>query len=115
MAPLVVASGGVIRDIIALTRMATQRAFTRGAERPELVDAEQAIRSLGDDHRLGLDDQSVAMLNALRHGRDDFTPTTGINLELIETRRILHYSGPDGDRFEIHPTLIRPTPRRGAT
>lgn len=108
------ASGGVLRDAISITKMAAMLAFSLEKDSVGLDEMAAAIRAYGQDHRLGLDTARMKVLREMTRAQSAFVPTSELGLEMIQTRRVLHYVGPDGDRFELHPAiaeLIKPRAR----
>jgi len=100
---LVVRSGGILRDLIAITRGSLEEAFLAGTEQvgPEHVD--RAADTFGRSMMIGLREREITKLQQLRrHGT--FVPTSDDDLALLESRRVLEYRG-IATRYAIHPTI----------
>jgi hypothetical protein len=99
--PIARASGGVMRDLLALAKRAGEMAYASGHDRITDHDISRAIDAFGRTLAIGLDDEQVKKLRHLqRKGR--FVVRGEQELSLLETRRVLLY----GDsRFAVHPSL----------
>jgi Cdc6-like AAA superfamily ATPase len=99
--PLARASGGVMRDLIALSKRAGQDAYSMGHDRVTLEDVSTAIDAFGRSLAVGLDDEQVKTLRHL-HGGGGFVIRGERELSLLETGRVLPY---EGNRWVVHPAL----------
>jgi Cdc6-like AAA superfamily ATPase len=100
---LVEYSGGVLRDLIALTQSAVEEAYVHGTDAvtPEQVEAVADV--FGRKHLLGLDADDLAVLQKVRTS-GSFVPTTDEHLALLHTRRVLEYRN-GRVRYVVHPTI----------
>lgn len=100
---LVLASGGAMRDLLKLARLALEETFLTDDDHVGEKHIAHAIDVIGRGLIFGLSETEAEML--LRMGRDvSFVPTTDEDLALIESRRILEYSG-GVRRYAVHPCL----------
>lgn len=98
---LVMKSGGVLRDMIALAQLACEEAYMDGSEVVGLRHVDLAQNAFGRKHMLGLQADEIAVLQRL-YLKGTFVPTSEHDLVLLVTRRILEYAGP---RYAVHPTI----------
>jgi hypothetical protein len=104
--PLVEACGGVLRDLISLTRAAVEGAFRAGSQRVEASHVETAARAFGGRFLFGLRKQEIDTLLRLQK-TGIFTGSSDDELSLVTTQRILVYAAEGGGtRYAIHPTLL---------
>lgn len=105
-AVLVEASGGILRDLIALAQLALEEAYVAGHEKVELDDVHRAVDTFGRKHIIGLDSRELDALRGL-HKTGKFVRVTDRDTSLLITRRVLEYADERGTpRFAIHPTLL---------
>lgn len=103
---LVLASGGILRDLIALTQLALEEAYVAGHAGVEPNDVARATDTFGRKHIIGLDSQEVSTLQRVRT-RGSFVRVNDSDMGLLVTRRVLEYADDRGaTRFAVHPTLI---------
>ncbi|MCX6637011.1 MAG: hypothetical protein NT090_18305 [Acidobacteria bacterium] len=95
------ASGGVLRDLIALARDAGETAYIGGSERILSEHVETAIRQLGESYLRGLGPAQFVILRRLAKERF-FDAGSPLSIEMLVTRRVLEYSATD---FRVHPAL----------
>lgn len=95
------ASGGVLRDLIALARDAGEAAYIEGSDRILPEHASAVIKQLGESYRRGLGPERVKILRRLNKERF-FDVTSSPAIELLVTGRVLEYSAGD---FRVHPAL----------
>jgi len=102
---LVEASGGVLRDLISLTRAAVEGAFRAGSPRVEVSHVETAARAFGGRFLFGLRQHELdRLLQVQKTGV--FAGSSDDDLALVTTQRILAYAAEDGTtRYAVHPTL----------
>lgn len=99
------ASGGVLRDLIALTHSALQEAYADGGNQVEVKHVDRASKAFGRQLLVGLDADDHATLEALNK-RNYFAGVDSSELYLLATQRIIIYSAADGEfRYAIHPTV----------
>jgi hypothetical protein len=101
MAHLSFASGGVLRDLIALSRDAAEEAYISGEDAVGDEQIESAIDQLGTSYLRGLTGRQRNRLKAVSKTKE-FDFTQHLDMELLATRRILEYSATD---FRVHPSL----------
>ncbi len=95
------ASGGVMRDLIALAKRAGEEAYAAGHDSITMADTNRAIDAFGRSLAIGLDDLQVKKLRHLQEGAG-FVVRGEADLSLLETRRVLHY---EQSRWVVHPAL----------
>ncbi len=98
-------SGGVLRDLVALTQAAGEEAYVDGAERVGEHHVELAADIFGRKHLFAIDSQQLAVLQRVRR-KGTFVQTSEKDLSLLATRRVLEYTNGQA-RFAVHPTLDR--------
>jgi len=99
------ASGGVLRDLIALGHLAIQEAYAAGADHVGLSHVERAAKTFGRQFLRQLSEEEHNILNRLRT-KGQFFGVTDEELNLLAERRIVVYSTTDGDtRYAVHPTI----------
>lgn len=105
--PLVEASGGIIRDLIALAQLSMEEAYVAGHNRVEPADASRAIDNFGRKHIIGLDSGEIAILKKVRRS-GNFVRVNDRDTSLLVTRRVLEYVGEGGgtSHYVVHPTLV---------
>jgi hypothetical protein len=99
--PLARASGGVLRDLIQLAKLAGNEAYAAGRGLISGDDVARSVDIFGRDLAVGLDDEQVRKLKHLRRGRG-FVIRGERELSLLETRRVLLH---EGSRWIVHPAL----------
>jgi energy-coupling factor transporter ATP-binding protein EcfA2 len=105
-APLIEASGGVLRDLLALAQLAIEESYVAGHHRVELVDVRRATDTFGRKHILGLDSNDLDVLQHLR-STGDFVVVNDRDVNLLVTRRVLERVDATGAAtFVVHPTLL---------
>lgn len=102
MALICNASGGVLRDLIALARDAGEEAYIAGADRIGTPHAEATIKQLGTSYLRGLGPDQLKALREL-HRTKAFDLSSPTNVQLLVTRRVLEYSSTE---FRVHPSLL---------
>jgi hypothetical protein len=100
---LIRASGGLLRDLLQLTRSAVEEAFVAGADAVTPAHVERAVDELGRTMMFGLRDGEIDTLNTLRR-RGAFVPTDDDDIALLVSRRVVEYQGPT-KRYAVHPTI----------
>ncbi len=96
------ASGGVLRDLIAIAKSSAQEAYVAASDCVTPEHVHLAIDQFGRVRAVGLDNEQIVMLKQT-HERKDFIVRGERELALIETRRILDYGQ---GRFVVHPALV---------
>ncbi|HEY2031674.1 MAG TPA: hypothetical protein VGH20_20920 [Myxococcales bacterium] len=100
---LVTVSGGVLRDLISLSRFAVEEAYAGGANTIDAAHVERAADAFGRSMVVGLSSRELNALKGVK-ATDSFVPSVESDFALIATRRILQYSGPR-PRFSVHPCI----------
>lgn len=105
---LVVASGGVLRDLLALTKRSAEEAYARGHDPISGGDVEFACDSFGRSLAFGLDDEQIHVLVELAN-TGKFVIRGERELSLLETRRVLLHPSVEPQSpthtWRVHPTL----------
>jgi hypothetical protein len=96
-------SGGVLRDLISLSRAAILKAYLANCDRIDESHVETSAREMGYAYYLGLGSEQVQTLLKLRDS-GSFSPDTPDRQSLLTTGQVLQYEGPP-PRYEVHPTL----------
>lgn len=100
--PLARASGGVMRDLLALAKRAGEEAYAAGHDWITSEDVIRAIDAFGRSLAIGLDNEQVKKIRHLQRG-GGFVVRGEPELSLLETRRVLLY---DQSRWAVHPALV---------
>jgi hypothetical protein len=95
------ASGGVLRDLIALAKGSAQEAYSAGADTVSAAHIDRATDRFGRVRAVGLDDEQIQVLKKIRSA-ETLVIRGERELALLETRRVLDYGN---GRFVVHPTL----------
>lgn len=107
------ASGGVLRDMIALAHSAVQEAYSHGSDCVDVKHVERVARAFGRNLMTGVDDEDMKVLSLLAH-EQHFSGSDAEQSYLLATQRIIVHSTFDGDmKYSVHPTiqdLIDPPP-----
>lgn len=101
MQKLCLASGGVLRDLIALARSAGENAYLEDVDDIGASHVDKAIEQLGNGYLLGLGTRQKEALRKVLQG-GGFAPSDSESMELLITRRVLEHSE---SRYEVHPAL----------
>jgi hypothetical protein len=103
---LVRASGGVVRDLVALAQLACLEAYLDGPDQIGSAQVEAAIDSFGRQHLQGLRADELEVLQRVRT-KGTFVQTSEDDLALLMTRRVLEYRNGSRHRYCVHPTIDR--------
>ncbi len=101
---LVRASGGVLRDLIALAQGACVEAYAGETNRIELEHARISIDAFGRKHIQGLRPSELHLLQRVRKS-GVFVHTSEDDLALLMSRRVLEYRVDGQPRYAVHPTI----------
>lgn len=101
---LVHASGGVLRDLIALAQGACVEAYAGEPDRIELEQARLSIDAFGRKHIQGLRPSELHLLQRVRKS-GVFVHTSEDDLALLMSRRVLEYRVDGQPRYAVHPTI----------
>jgi hypothetical protein len=96
-------SGGVLRDLIALSLAAGEEAYVAGAYCVEIEHVRTIADAFGRKLFFGLRSDEVDMLDQARRS-GTFVPKSDDELALLTTRRVLEY-GNGGHHYRVHPTI----------
>jgi hypothetical protein len=96
-------SGGVLRDLIHLGRLALEEAYVSGDERIAIQHVDRAADAFGRTLMIGLTRDDLELLQRVR-SKGVFVETSEENLALLATRRVLEYRN-TGVRYAVHPTI----------
>jgi cell division ATPase FtsA len=96
-------SGGVLRDLIHLGRLALEEAYVSGEERISAQHVERAADAFGRTLMIGLTQDDLKVLQRVRV-KGAFVETSEEDLALLATRRVLEYRN-TGVRHAVHPTI----------
>jgi hypothetical protein len=96
------ASGGVLRDLMALAQRAGEEAYSRGREAVIEEDVTVAISVLGDALAFGIDDAVLVVLKRLDE-TTQFVIRGETELALIDQRRVLNIGT---GQWAVHPALL---------
>jgi AAA ATPase domain len=100
---LVDASGGLVRDLLYLTRSAVEEAFVAEVDAVTADHVARAVDEFGRTMMYGLRKHEFDTLARLRqHGT--FVPTDDDTIALLESRRVIEYQGTT-KRYAVHPTI----------
>lgn len=100
---LIRASGGILRDLLALARLAVEEAFLAGVDSVGDEQVARAIDQFGRSLMIGLRQGELHTLQRLRL-RGTFVPTDDTELALLVSRRVIEYQGVT-QRYSVHPTI----------
>jgi len=100
---LVDASGGLLRDLLQLTRSAVEEAFVAGADAVGADHVARAVDAFGRTMMFGLRKGEIDTLETLRR-RSSFVPTDDDTIALLVSRRVIEYQGTT-KRFALHPAI----------
>jgi Cdc6-like AAA superfamily ATPase len=101
---LVELSGGVLRDLIALTQSAVEETYVQGEDVITVEQVELVADAFGRKHLLGLNAEDLALLQKVRTA-GSFVPTSDEHLALVHTRRVLEYRQGARITYRVHPTI----------
>lgn len=97
-------SGGVLRDLIALTQLACEEAYLHGSDYIGIADVNRAADAFGRKHLLGLGTDELEVLQRVRR-KGIFVQASEKDLALLVTRRVLEYSESGSVAYIVHPTV----------
>ena len=96
-------SGGILRDLIQLGRLALEEAYLDGADQVTIPHAERAADAFGRALMIGLTQADLKVLERVRNS-GAFVQTSEEDLALLATRRVIEYRN-TGVRYAVHPTI----------
>lgn len=100
---LVDASGGLLRDLLQLTRSAVEEAFVAGTDAVAPDHVARAVDAFGRTMMYGLGQKEIDTLDTLRR-RGVFVPTDDDIIALLVSRRVIEYQGTT-KRYAVHPAI----------
>jgi hypothetical protein len=101
---LVKASGGVLRDLLALAQLACIEAYLDGSDVVGAKEVASAIDAFGRNLMQGLRAEEIDVLRRVRE-KGAFVQTSEDDLALLMTRRVLEYRDNGRPRYAVHPTI----------
>jgi hypothetical protein len=103
LSALVLWSGGVLRDLMSLAKLAGEEAYLDGAGAISVDHARQAADRFGRSLLIGLNQDELDKLKQV-HGSGRFVQISPSDIALIATRRVLEYSEQTGT-YNVHPAI----------
>jgi hypothetical protein len=100
---LVRKSGGVLRDLISLAKLAGEEAYLAGKDQIDASSAEVVADRFGRSLLIGLDPRELDALKQV-HATGRFVPVTTSDSALLATRRVLEYRTRPA-AFAVHPCV----------
>lgn len=100
---IVTASGGLLRDLLQLTRSAVEEAFVSEADSVTSEHLARAVDDFGRTMMYGLRPNEIDTLDLLRR-RGTFVPTDDDSIALLVSRRVIEYAG-RSRRYAVHPAI----------
>jgi hypothetical protein len=100
---LVLWSGGVLRDLMSIAKLAGEEAYLDGVETIADIHVAKAADRFGRSLLLGLQPDEVDRLKEV-HESGRFVRVSSSDLALIATRRVLEYREHAGT-FAVHPAI----------
>jgi hypothetical protein len=96
-------SGGVLRDLMSLAKLAGEEAYLDGAEAITVVHARRAADRFGRSLLIGLRQDELDRLKQV-HASGRFVQVSPSDIALIATRRVLAYREQTGT-YAVHPAI----------
>ncbi|WP_129572545.1 MULTISPECIES: ATP-binding protein [Sorangium] len=100
---LIDVSGGLLRDLLQLTRSSVEEAFVVGADAVAPDHVARAVDEFGRTMIFGLRMNEIDTLDGLRRFRA-FVPTSDDDIALLASRRVIEYHG-IVKRYAVHPAI----------
>jgi hypothetical protein len=100
IAQIVRASGGILRDAVAIASLSVDNAFLDERDVISEADVAAAIEQFGRQFLVGLRGEALEKLRRI----DEFQLATESDFAALGRRRVIEYAGPP-QRFAIHPAL----------
>lgn len=100
---LVLWSGGVLRDLMSLAKLAGEEAYLDGAEAISVDHVRRAADRFGRSLLMGLQQDELDKLKQV-HGSGRFVQVSPSDIALIATRRILEYREQTSS-YAVHPAI----------
>jgi hypothetical protein len=96
-------SGGVLRDLMSLAKLAGEEAYLDGADAIMVVHAKRAADRFGRSLLMGLRQDELDRLKQV-HASGRFVQASPSDMALIATRRVLEYRDQSGT-YAVHPVV----------
>ena len=103
-------SGGVLRDLMTLTRSAAEYAYRADQDRIDRKHVLSAIRQLGNRYLVGLGNTQIRLLRRLTDD-GDFPMEDSTARELLVNRQVLEHFSRGREFFALHPALAKMLPK----
>lgn len=103
-------SGGVLRDLMTLTRSAAEYAYRADQDRIGRKHVLSAIRQLGNRYLVGLGNTQIRLLRRLTDD-GDFPMEDSTARELLVNRQVLEHFSRGREFFALHPALAKMLPK----
>ena len=103
-------SGGVLRDLMTLTRSAAEYAYRADKDRISRQHVRSAIKQLGNRYLVGLGNSHKRLLRRLSDD-GDFPIDDSIARELLVNRQVLEHFSRGREFFAVHPALAKALPK----
>jgi hypothetical protein len=100
IAQIALASGGILRDAVAIASLSVDNAFLDERDVISEADVAAAIEQFGRQFLVGLRGEALEKLRRI----DEFQLATESDFVALGRRRVIEYAGPP-QRFAIHPAL----------
>jgi hypothetical protein len=98
-------SGGVLRDLITLTRTSAEAAYREDKDHIGPEHVRSAIRQLGKRYLIGLGGSQKRLIRRLI-GNKGFSTEDPIAKQLLVNRQVLEYFNDQTGFFAVHPALV---------
>ncbi|HRI72211.1 MAG TPA: hypothetical protein PK156_48590 [Polyangium sp.] len=99
------ASGGVLRDMIALAHSALQEAYAHGGDRVEVKHVERVAKAFGRNLMTGVSEREHRSLSRVLYENRFLDSPFGDSF-LLASQRIIVHSTADGEmKYSVHPTI----------
>jgi Holliday junction resolvasome RuvABC ATP-dependent DNA helicase subunit len=103
-------SGGVLRDLMTLTRSAAEYAYRADQDKIGRQDVRSAIKQLGNRYLVGLGNTQKRLLRRLSEN-GDFPIQDSTARELLVNRQVLEHFSRGREFFAVHPALAKVLPK----
>ncbi|MEX2299620.1 MAG: hypothetical protein WD733_01715 [Bryobacterales bacterium] len=103
-------SGGVLRDLLTLSRSAAEYAYRDDQDRIDRRHVRAAIKQLGNRYAVGLGSTDKVFLDRLRK-KQEFPIEHPVARRLLVNRQVLDYCSHGREYFAVHPSLAKVLPK----
>jgi hypothetical protein len=104
-------SGGVLRDLLTLSRSAAEYAYRDDQDRIGRQHVRSAVKQLGNRYLVGLGLTHKHFLRRLAKS-GAFPVDQPVARELLVNRQVLEYCSRGREYFAVHPSLVKVLPKR---